>query len=265
MDIKMYVITHKKYENIEQDSLYVPLLVGGGQKDYGYCRDDAGENISSKNKFYAELTGLYWIWKNSNADVVGICHYRRYFLKGMFKDILNKEDIQNILNDFDIIVPQRTRLSKSVWDTIESGLKMNPDYGAKLKDYKLMGEVINEISPEYYDDFNEYMNGKVVYSNNMFVAPKKLIDDYCFWLFSICEELEKRIDFSHYPDSNKRVLGFFGENLFSIWLYHNDFKIKECYVKVKERKISFLQFFVRRFPLIARFETFLSVLIKKYH
>ncbi|MDR2296169.1 MAG: DUF4422 domain-containing protein, partial [Clostridiales Family XIII bacterium] len=42
--------------------------------------DDAGENISAKNRRYSETTATYWVWKNANRAVKGIFHYRRRLL-----------------------------------------------------------------------------------------------------------------------------------------------------------------------------------------
>jgi hypothetical protein len=41
------------------------------EETFGYLRDDVGDNISSKNDTYSEITGLYWIWKNSTAEILG--------------------------------------------------------------------------------------------------------------------------------------------------------------------------------------------------
>ena len=63
-DIKVIVAAHKKYE-MPKDKMYVPVQVGAeGKKDIGYTKDNTGDNISSKNSMYCELTGLYWAWKN---------------------------------------------------------------------------------------------------------------------------------------------------------------------------------------------------------
>ena len=79
-NIKMIVATHKKYE-MPKDLMYVPLQVGadGKEKITDYEQDNIGDNISSKNPYFCELTGLYWAWKNLDADYIGLSHYRRHF------------------------------------------------------------------------------------------------------------------------------------------------------------------------------------------
>ena len=77
--IKIIVATHKKYK-MPEDEIYMPVHVGKkGKESIGFIGDDEGENISEKNPYFCELTGLYWAWKNVNAEYVGLCHYRRHF------------------------------------------------------------------------------------------------------------------------------------------------------------------------------------------
>ena len=97
--IEIFVLTHKKFE-LPLDNLYKPLLNGSitYEDDFGYLRDDSGDNISDLNKYYAELTGVYWAWKNSDADIIGFCHYRRYFAKNISLKLLKKEDIEETLD-----------------------------------------------------------------------------------------------------------------------------------------------------------------------
>lgn len=59
-DIKVIVATHKKY-TMPDDPMYIPVQVGArGKEELGYQKDDEGENISEKNPYFCELTGLYW-------------------------------------------------------------------------------------------------------------------------------------------------------------------------------------------------------------
>jgi len=63
-----------------EDSVYMPIHVGReGKADIGYTGDHTGDTISSKNANYCELTGLYWAWKNLDADYIGLVHYKNYF------------------------------------------------------------------------------------------------------------------------------------------------------------------------------------------
>ena len=78
----IYVITHKQFKYADElSSGYTPMMVGANfnPNPQNYLTDNTGENISDKNKEYCELTGLYWIWKNSRSKNVGLAHYRRFF------------------------------------------------------------------------------------------------------------------------------------------------------------------------------------------
>ena len=86
MDTKIFVMTHKKIEELSDRTIlpeiYIPMQVGrAGKEDLGYLGDDSGDNISDKNSSYCELTGMYWLWKNMDCDIIGICHYRRFFTR----------------------------------------------------------------------------------------------------------------------------------------------------------------------------------------
>ena len=77
--IKIIIATHKKYK-MPKDNIYLPLYVGSKEKEnIGFTRDDTKDNISDKNPYFCELTGLYWAWKNLDDDYIGLSHYRRHF------------------------------------------------------------------------------------------------------------------------------------------------------------------------------------------
>ncbi len=77
-DNTIIVATHKKYQ-MPEDKLYLPIHVGAeGKESIGFNGDNPGKNISSKNPFFCELTGLYWAWKNLKSDYIGLVHYRRH-------------------------------------------------------------------------------------------------------------------------------------------------------------------------------------------
>ena len=66
-DVKIFVVMHKSVnlEKMKLDKIYKRLLVGQNSTDEkDILIDSTKDNISEKNKFYCELTGLYWIWKN---------------------------------------------------------------------------------------------------------------------------------------------------------------------------------------------------------
>ena len=228
MSISIFTITHVPFTP-PADPIYIPLQVGrASQEDHGYPGDDTGDNISRKNQYYSELTGLYWIWKNyTEADYLGLCHYRRYFLNNN-GNLMSESDYMDLLSRYDVIIAE----------SISGDYDYRTVYGNShdIRNLDLTGEVIQELYPDYYPVFQEVITGNTCYVGNLFVAPKTLFHAYSQWLFSIFFALEPRIDFSGYDDYHKRVFGFLSEQLLMVWIRHNDLSCYEAPFGLSQEK-----------------------------
>lgn len=225
MKVSIYVATHKE-ASFPKNDIYIPLHVGAeGKNDLGYLKDNTGDNISSKNSNYCELTGMYWIWKNDDSDIVGLTHYRRYFFKNKFskslKNVILKDDIVNVLKKYDIIVPNKLYFKNKTVEELYTTIH-------NINDYKLCRNIIKKKYPDYLKAFDTVSNNNYLYSCNMVITKKEIFDKYCKWLFDILFEVEKVVDLSNYDDYNKRLYGFLSERLFNVWMLKNKtFSIKE--------------------------------------
>ncbi|MDO5851187.1 MAG: DUF4422 domain-containing protein [Methanobacteriaceae archaeon] len=238
--IKLFVISHspEDIQKIKNDELYTPLFVGrNGEDNLGFISDDTGDNISNKNPNFCELTGLYWMWKHFDGDILGLCHYRRYFTNDN-GDLIEKKDILNYLKDYDLIVPPfGTSLLGSVYNDYD-----NEHYGEDLDKCR---KIISKMTPEYLDSYDKVIYGDKLCHYNMFIGSKELIDDYCNWVFPIMFELEKHLDASNYDSYRKRVYGFLTERLFNVWFTHKNLKVRETNVKLNSRILNFKMFFYK--------------------
>lgn len=250
-NITIYILTHKKFDYEESD-IYKPLLNGSAllDEDFGYIRDDTGDNISELNIYYAELTGEYWAWKNSDADIIGFCHYRRYFVKNIFLEKLDENDIKEILKDYDIILPEIRHLHKPVIEDIHDGHLDGACH--KKEDYYLLREIIEEECPEYLESFDELLNGKEIYWFNMYILRKELFDEYCEWMFNLLEIFRQRNDFSQYEEGNARVLGYLSERLLNVYVKKNNLKVKEKLLHLTESRNPILAIMHNRYAFFQR-------------
>lgn len=227
--MSIYVITHKKFNPIVTDTFYKNLLVGvdngnKGQKDY--LRDNTCDNISKKNSSFCELTGMYWLWKNSKDPIIGIDHYRRYFLKRVFPNkFLEEKDVKRILKKYDIILPKESYLE---------GLTVKEQFKKYHSDkvWDQCGMIIANDSAKYVKDWKWLENQKKGYFYNMLICNKKLYDDYCEWLFDILFKLEDKTDLSTMSSYNQRMYGFISERLLNVWVHHNSLKVKTMSVEL---------------------------------
>ena len=230
--VKIIVATHKKYK-MPDDELYLPVQVGSeGKENLGYQVDNNGENISNKNATFCELTGLYWAWKNLEADYIGLCHYRRHFTckklipfneDAKFKILLNKKQTEEILKDTDIILPKkREYYIENLYDHYKHTM-----YVETLDETR---KIIEEQCPNYLPEFDKLHKRTSAHMFNMFVMKKEYLNDYCEWLFDILFELEKRIDSSKYDSFHARYLGRISELLLDVWINTNGLKYREVKV-----------------------------------
>lgn len=233
MSISIFTVTHVPFTPPE-DPIYIPLQVGRAtQPDYGYLGDHIGDNISAKNIYYSELTGLYWIWKNhADSDYLGLCHYRRYFLNRS-GELMCESEYMEILSQYDVIIakPQNGPYD---YQTV---------YGRSHDINNLLetGRVIKELYPEYDTDFQRIITDTHCYVGNLFVTSKALFCAYCEWLFPIFDAMEGRIDTENLDDYHKRVFGFLSEQLLFLWISHNHLSCYEAPFGLSQEKAETIE------------------------
>jgi hypothetical protein len=251
---KIYVFHYKDGAPFPDLPCYVHILAGKeayNQKS-PLTGDNSGDNISLRNQYYSELTGIYWVYKNQTSDIVGTCHYRRFFtaksepfqhkLKRLLyyfgglnigrhgliytsnqeywgKRILTCDEAKLILEDFDAIMPTKRKLRQSV----ESHYNKYHD----SEDLQLLRVIIREKSPDYSLSFESTLQQKRLYANNMVVMKRPRFEALCEWLFLILFEFEKRVDLKNYTEYQQRIFGFISERLITTWVNHHHLKIKE--------------------------------------
>lgn len=237
--MKIYVISHKPFQLPTSDSIYQPLMVGQNDIDNKkYCFDHTGDHIAEKNGRYNELTGMYWIWKNVQEDVVGICHYRRYFVTpagklenlmlGKHTHFLQEDNIRKRLKETDMIVHNKTFFRESNCAQFSAGV--NPYFWEAAK------QEIQVMYPDYLPAFQRVEQRRYAHLLNMMIAKKELFDQYCRWLFPLLFQIEKRLEGSCEAEDMNRSMGMIGERLLDVWILKNQIRIRECFSVNMERK-----------------------------
>ena len=245
MSTTIFAMTHKKFIP-PTAPIYVPLHVGREEKeDLGYLADNTGDNISAKNQYYSELTGMYWVWKNyTGSENVGICHYRRFLVNDAGK-LFTQGEIEALLGRYDLITTKTLTMRYPYYD----GFSHNHN----LKDLETALSVIKEMYPDYYDTLEKMIHERQTWFGNIMICKKTLYDEYCSWLFPIFFEMEKRIDVESYDDYHKRVFGFISEFLLYVWATVKKLKVYQCKVgmlgekaETRELKEALSSYFEKR-------------------
>ena len=250
--IKIFSAYYKQYY-IPKSPIFCPIHVGhiNSQNELGLLADDTGDNISSKNLTFNEVTAQYWVWKNyKEAEFVGFCHYRRYLIYPSENNIYNKISnkirrtfkIKNknfttqmdeklnlftskILNDtekYDIFVPREILMPLTLEEQYE---KFHV-----IDHYIQLGKSIEKEAPELSKYFMLASSRKAIFLGNLFIMKFEIFDNYMQKAIKVLEDVEKNIVL---PDDayQRRAIGFLSERLFTVFMYYildtQDYKVKK--------------------------------------
>lgn len=230
MNTIILTVTHKNFDDSLLPDGYKVIRVGKNQKAFDSQNqefsDAHGEdNITSENPWYCELTAQYWAWKNlPQADILGLVHYRRYFMDykktaACFKDdILSKKTIEEVLNSgkYDIIVPILSAKLKN-----SSIMYKDRPLEAQDKHWQIIYNIIKEFYPEYMAAFKKVIYGKKQLWYNMFIAKRDVFCAYSEWLFGILKHYDNYIENTLHEQRIPRVDGFLAELLPLVWIKTN--------------------------------------------
>lgn len=259
------LVTYKDRHKVFKSDIITPIQTRRAIADEIFedmIGDDTGENISVKNHKYNELTAQYWAWKNydklGNPDYIGFMHHHQHFMfdnidiskfsqlylnqyefeyadDEYLQHISDKNIIKN-LEQCDGIIPKifdvQTLNKKNVREQFGNVSKQ------KVEHFDTMITIAKVLRPEYTKEIQEFITGSKQYICNMFVLPKKIFFEYCEFCFPILFEVEKQIEIDETNHFSSRVLGLFGEMLFSIFMLK---KLKNNQLNLKELDVSIIK------------------------
>lgn len=187
----------------------------GSSRKLTAVRDDVGDNISEKNRFYNELTAIYWVWKNTDWPYTGICHYRRRFITDDIWRAVAEEGYDAVLAAPDIL-----------YDSMEKHYAVEHD----AYEFSVMLEAIRKVTPEYYPAALWCAKEHILFPCNIFIAKREIYGEYCDWLFTVIAYMEEifRKNVSYIPGRY-----FFSERLTTIFFMHHKSKWTFCYEPIK--------------------------------
>lgn len=205
--MKIYVVGSSKNTFLPLDDIREKFLIDIEHK---------GDNIDFLNPWYCELTGLYYLWKHVDDDIVGLEHYRRYFVntKG---NLLSKDEINDILHEHDIIVHQSNTDQNSFW------AKCRKDKIPLFNRYLIL---IKVYRPELYLGYTKYIKSESYIQNNMFICKKTILSEYLDFLFETLNDFYSAEQ--HFGLLEPREIGYIAEYFFGAYLQYKHYKLFNC-------------------------------------
>ena len=245
----MYYMPEQSYLS---NDYCIPIQVGFHETgiDMGIQKDNEGNNRALKHPLYSEYSGIYWLWKNINAEYKGMMHHRRSLslerisVKHYLK-ILVSWSRAYIKNSITKYTPYSCTRIIECYNTEEYMLKCNlffkelphlleAGYDIIVPSpyhfyWTNVGEIFDEVVgrillsklknvikiryPIYYDYFLKNINGSELYYANINIMRDYYFNEYNEFAFCCFDELESELVKEGYyitPDKEKSLYRIFG-------------------------------------------------------
>lgn len=233
----IYISAHKDFDlKLKQETINKLkddlCIIDGGELKNSYPipiihETELNNDIYNLHDFYADLTRMYYIYKNIdkyNDDNIGFIQYRRSFVQNTLIDS-NK-----ILKTYDIIIPNCYCFSN---ETVI-------DQYNKCHIKGLLNDAFNilyEINNSYENIINRVSNNNFIIAHNMFIMKKNDFIKYCEFLFPIFKIFSEKHNLKTYNDYLKfinnnptqlKIYSFLAERISNIF-YFTNFNIEKIY------------------------------------
>lgn len=232
----IYIATQKAFTPPKQEGYRLIHVGAAKKKSIGIYRDDTGDNISKKNPTFRELTGLYWIWKNSAVPCKGLVLPGRYFGKKSFsrkpEDVYTHAEMEAFLQATDIVLPCAENFSRTVRDELL-------EHCCTELVFDQLREVVEFLYPDYLADFDGFFAQNQCALSNMLFCRAELFDSYCQWLFDILFELERHVNLRCLGKHQQQLYGSLAERLLNVYVRHHHLTCR--YLPVVQPGVSFRQ------------------------
>ena len=255
------LVSYKQRHPILQSDIIIPIQTGRALSSEIFSEmigDDTGDNISTQNTKYNELSAQYWAWKNydklGNPDYIGFMHYRRHFLfntdNGLPKEkwlpdsdwykypqidtfythYFDSDAINKVIQQADCFTVKPFDYPPS-YPRARSLKQEHLNWSQELWDrLQLCSTVVGEIYPQYKQTALQIVNGHLKYICNMFIMKKDLFFKYNTFLFTILKKMDSIVDSTYDNKQNIRFLGYMGEYLLTVFLIYNQKYINIKYI-----------------------------------
>lgn len=212
--MSIYVVGSKNKKFLPLDGFHKKFLVDEKHE---------GDNIDHLNPWYCELTGLYYMWKHDEDDIVGLEHYRRYLTVDGWTPI-RRQEAENYLKKYDVLC-----------------VKVNYPYTG-IKDYLIKNrkaEATNSYiallatmyGRGYADHCIRYLNGHEHVLGNMFVAKRETANKYCEFLFKSMYTWFRLQQKMGIPVDG-RIVGYISEFLYGAYIDWFKLKTKTIHLRM---------------------------------
>ena len=207
-----------------------PLFTGASASQVGShaLTDILSSGRRLQNNRWSEMSGVYKVWQEGpKTDVVGFCHYRRFFDFSSldvdrYRSVIKKSEVaacnKNFLHE-DVL---RYCLGGSVILPFPYQLEQTPfqqyAFCHNANDLCKIVSLMSKKTPELLPYTDNIFNGNNFYSYNMFIMQWELFDELCKVWFGLLLEFEEMIPAGRASDYQNRDISFLAERIFDVWI-----------------------------------------------